>query len=102
MKLNLRDRLLLIQILPQVGKLSEIKVSKKLSAVLLPTQEEQTKFEIVQTDSAITWGNMDTDVDLNIENDLDFIKQLLIKMDEESKIDAEYAEIIDKLFNGNL
>lgn len=104
MKLNLRDRFVLVQMLPQVGKLKEVKLSKDMTEKLMPSQEEVDEFEISQNEGMISWTpGVDTTKDIELSEDEElFLKAQFIKLDEESKIEALHAEMIERLFEGSL
>lgn len=102
MILNLRDRFVLVQMLPQVGKLKEIRASKSLTEKLMPTEDEVELYGITQDGAQITWKpNVVSDKDFCLsEDEIFLIRNQFIKMDEEGSIDAMHAEMIDRLFDG--
>lgn len=104
MELKLKDRFILVQLMPQVGSLKDVKLSKVLTEKLLPTEKEVEEYKITQNEGVISWSQEgDTPIFFEMsEDEIALIKKQFIKLDQDSQIDTSHEEIIDRLFDGNL
>lgn len=106
MELNLRDRFVFIQMLPQTGKLKDIKLAKDLNVKLLPTAKEIEEYGITQDNSTgfIQWNSEvpnETTIDIT-EDEIELIKKQLRVLDKNEQMDSYHLDIIDRLFEGVL
>ena len=99
MKLNIQERLILSRIVPEKGNFETMTTVEKLKEALFLSEEEVEKFELKQSDTAITWnekGSEREDIELSIKG-----KALLVKtleeLDEKEELNAQQY-LIFKLF----
>ena len=57
MKLNMRDRFVLLNILPAEGDITTIKVVHKLKMELAPTEKELKDYKIQQKEGQVVWDD---------------------------------------------
>lgn len=103
MKLNVKERLLIIGILPQEGSLSEMVDVYDLVRELKLSSEEKAEISYVESGNYIKWDNeKDKDKDINISEDqLSIIKKEIDSLDKKGKISLELIPIIQKI-NGSV
>jgi hypothetical protein len=97
MKLKIKDRIILLGILPVEGNILIIRKSEELKVKLSPTESEVRKFGIKQDEKGITWNDPKYEVEIEIgEIMTEEIKKILKKKDEENKITADLISLWDK------
>ena len=102
MKLNLLERLKVLQILPAEGNFATLNIVKTLRESLAPTEKEFKDFGIVEKDGAISWnekGREEIEIEIG-EKATDIIVEALKKLDEENKLTAHHLSIYQKFVNG--
>ena len=98
MKLNLIERLKVLQILPTEGNFITLNIVQKLKESLAPTEEEFKEFEIVENAGNISWnekGRIYKEIELG-EKATDIIKEALKKLDEENKLTEFHISVYKK------
>ena len=101
MKLDIKNRLLLISILPQQGTLTEMVEIYDLVRELKLSDEEKGEVAYVENGNYIKWDyEKDLNKDIQINNtQLDIIKRAINKLDKEGKINLEMIPLIN-IING--
>ena len=101
MKLDIKNRLLLISILPQQGTLTEMVEIYDLVRELKLSDEEKGEVAYVENGNYIKWDyEKDLNKDIQINNtQLDIIKKAINKLDKEGKINLEMIPLIN-IING--
>ena len=98
MKLNVIERLTLLQILPQEGNFVTLKVLRDLTSVLGMNEKEFKEFEIKQTGEQVTWnpkGNEERAVEIG-EKATDLIVEALKRLDEQKKLAQRHLTLYEK------
>ena len=98
MKLNVKERLLLLGILPKESSFVTLKIVRKLQDNLSFNEEELKEIEFVQKDTQITW-NPAKDIEKEIEigeKATDIIIESLKELDKNKKITADNFELYEK------
>ncbi len=98
MLLTVRERLILLSILPQEGDFLTLKVLRKLQEDLSFTEEEHAKYKFVQSDNKVTW---DDTVEQGKEIELgrkanDIIVLALSRMNEQKKLRMEHFDLYSR------
>lgn len=102
MKLDVRERLVLLSVLPQEGNFITLKVLRKLKEVLSFSEEEIKQYNFVQNEDKVTWDDkaeQSKEIEIG-EKAIDIIKEALKKLDEQKKLRDEHFSIYEK-FMGN-
>ena len=88
MKLTIKDRIVLPEILPQQGNMIEMLVADSITKKTRFTAREVTDFKLCQKGETLTWDeNVDTDVEIDFEqSEVNLLKEQLRKLDEEKRI----------------
>ena len=100
MKLNIAERLTLLNVVPKEGNYATLKVVRKLQEDLSFSEEDFKKYKLVQKGEQITW---DTDADNAEQKDvdigemaLDMIQTSLKELDTKKKLKAEHFLLFEK------
>lgn len=56
MKLNIYERIVLVNVLPEKGSFETVKMIDALRNLLYPSEKEIKQFEIVQEDKSLKWN----------------------------------------------
>ena len=100
MKLTILERITLLQILPKEGDFITLKVLRDLGSVLGFSEEDHKKYKIVQNGDRVTWDNGKEEKDgseLEIgEKATEIIKEALLNMDKEKKLQANHMSVYEK------
>lgn len=101
MKIDVKNRLLLISMLPAEGPLTQMVDVYDLVRELKLSDEEKQKISYIESGSYVKWEHKDDpNKDINITSDqLKIIKEVIDKLDKEKKINLEMIPLI-KLING--
>ena len=101
MELSIKERLLLLVILPKESDITTLKVLKELRLALAFTEDELAKWEIKQDGSAFAWKN-----DLTPEEQIasvkvgpkafEIVKESLAKLNAEKKLTEDFIDLWDK------
>lgn len=99
MILNIKERLMLIGILPQEGSLLEMTDIYDLARELKMSDEEKQQVQFIESGSYIKWDDTkDPNKDIHINSDqLKIIRKSLDKLDKEGKIKLELIPLIQKI-----
>ena len=98
MRLNIKERVLLLSNLPAKGDIILLKLVQKLQQDLAFTEEEIKKYEIQTVGDKIIWKD-DFEKDIEIpEILLTKIKEDLQKKSEDKELTLEWVSLWDKLF----
>lgn len=98
MKLNVIERLTLLQILPQEGNFLTLKVLRDLTSILAMTEKEFKEFDIKQVDEQVTWnlkGNEEKEVEIG-EKATDLIVEALKELDKNKKLEQRHFSLYQK------
>lgn len=96
MKLNVLERLNLLDILPKQGDYTTLKIVRKLRETLSFSEEEHKKYQFRQEEGRLFWEN-DDEKDVHIgEMAMDMIQKALKKLDEDKKLTEEQFTLYEK------
>jgi len=96
MKLNVMERILLLQALPAEGDLITLRIVRDLKNNLSFTEKEHKDFGITQIKDNTSWTN-GGDADIQIgEKATDIIVESLTKLNKENKLTVDHISICDK------
>lgn len=103
MKLDVKNRLLLIGMLPQQGNLSEMVDIYDLVRDLKLSDEEKGAISYVENGNYVKWDfEKDPNKDINISSSqMKIIKKTIEKLDKENKINLEMVPLI-QIINGSV
>lgn len=98
MKLNVKDRILLLNVLPKEGNFVTLKITRKLEESLSFAEEEVKKYQFVTKENRVTWDlNAEQESDIEIgEKATDIIVDALKKLNEGNKLTNEYLDVYEK------
>ena len=102
MKLDVRERLILLSVLPQEGNFITLKVVRKLREGLSFNEEEIKQYKFVQEDQRVTWDDkaeQSKEIELG-EKAMDIISEALKKLNEDKKLKDEHFTIYQKFIGG--
>ena len=104
MNLNVKERLMLIGILPQEGSLSEMVDVYDLAKQLKLSDQEKELIAYKDTRSYATWKDeLDPNKDIQISSDQNkIVLDCIEKLDKQGKIGIELVPIILKFKNGSV
>lgn len=97
MTLNLKERLLVLQILPKESSFATLKIIQTLQSALGITEEEYKEFEVTQKDGVIVWnekGLEKREVQIG-EKAFDIIKESLCELDKQKKLTIEHLSLYE-------
>lgn len=99
MILNIKERLMLLGLLPQEGTLSEMVDIYDLARELKISDDEKKDVSFIEGDNYIRWDyDKDPNKDILINaSQMKIIKNTISKYDNEGKIKLEMVPLIDKL-----
>ena len=98
MELDVRERLILLSILPQEGNFITLKVVRKLRESLSFSEEEIKQYKFVQSEGRVTWDDkaeQSKEIEIG-EKAMDIIKEALKKLNEDKKLKDEHFTIYQK------
>lgn len=103
MKLDVKNRLLLIGMLPQQGNLSEMVDIYDLVRDLKLSDEEKGAISYIENGNYVKWDfEKDPNKDINISSSqMKIIKKTIEKLDKENKINLEMIPLI-QIINGSV
>lgn len=103
MKLDIKNRLLLIGMLPQQGSLSEMVDIYDLVRDLKLSDEEKGAISYIENGNYVKWDfDKDPNKDININSSqMNIIKKTIDRLDKENKITLEIIPLI-KIINGTV
>jgi len=98
MKLDVRERLILLSILPAEGNFITLKVVRKLKEDLSFSEEEIKQYKFVQKEDQVTWDDKVEQsklVTIGTQGKI-IIQDALKKLDEDKKLREEHYTIYEK------
>lgn len=98
MELDVRERLVLLSILPAEGDFVTLKVARKLRENLSFSEEEIKEYKFVQEEGRVTWDDkaeQSKEIEIG-EKAMDIIKESLRKLNEQKKLKDEHFTIYEK------
>jgi hypothetical protein len=101
MKLYVKERLAMLQMLPENGSLSEMVDVMEIVKKIRITQEERTKIEYKETSGSIVWNiskDEGLDVDFTFE-EISVLKDAVSRMDREKKINMSILDVCLRIKN---
>ena len=117
MKLNVPERLILLQVVPKEGSFLTLKVIRDLTSTLALSDEEFKEFNVLQDKSQptlespegedigpnkITWnekGLEEREVEIG-EKATDIIVEALKKLDQDKKLEQRHLSLYEKFIGG--
>lgn len=98
MKLTVLERLLLLQIMPNEGNLTTLRIVRDMARDLSFSEEEHAALNIQQENDAVTWnlGTPDKDVKLGPKAQ-ELIRESLARLDEQGKLRLAMLDLCDKV-----
>ena len=98
MKLDVRERLVLLSVLPPEGDFITLKVVRKLKEDLSFTEAEIEQYKFVQNDANVTWDNsVEQSKPIAIGTKAkEVIGDALKKLDKDKKLREEHISIYEK------
>lgn len=99
MKLTVKDRIILQQILPQQASLKEIGNIIECSGLLDLTDKEKTEFGYKEENGSITWNpDMNTVREIKLKHDhVTVLKDAIQKLDENGQVTIQQYETFLKV-----
>jgi hypothetical protein len=96
MKLGIRERIILLNILPAEGDVTTLRIIRKLKDDMGFTEKELKEQEIVSADGKVTWKPSDYLRDIPIgEKAHDIIKDAFVKLNRENKMQDNFLDLYD-------
>ena len=98
MELNLKERLMLLNIMPKHGDITTIRIIQDLQRSFAPTEEEFAEFEIKQEGNHYSWGdkgNKPKEIKIGAKG-LDIIRGELKRLDKAKQLTADHVDIYKK------
>lgn len=102
MKLNVPERLILLQVVPKEGSFLTLKIVRDLTSTLAMNDEEFKEFGITQDGDQIKWnlkGLQEKEVEIG-EKATDIIVEALKKLDESKKLEQRHLSLYEKFIGG--
>ena len=99
MELSIRERLVIQSLLPKEGNFITLKILRKLQEDLSFSEEELALYKIVPKDNMVSWDNTVQPQEKEIpigQKAVDIIKESLVKLDEQKKLNQEHFDIYVK------
>lgn len=99
MRLTVKDRIILQQILPQQASLKEIGNIIECSGLLDLTDKEKTEFGYKEENGSITWNpDMDTVREIKLKHDhVTVLKDAIQKLDDNGQVTVQQYETFLKV-----
>lgn len=99
MKLNVFERVSLLQILPKEGDFTTLKILRDLQGIVGFSEEDHKKFEIKRVDNQITWnpeeGTKEVEIEFG-EKAKEIVKEALLDLDKSKKLRPELFTLYEK------
>lgn len=103
MKLNLIERLQLLQILPKEGDFVTLKIVRQLLEVVSVGEEDFKEFDIKQDGDKLNWnskGNEERELVIG-EKATDIVVETLKKINSEKKLTNQMFSLYEKFIGGD-
>lgn len=99
MKLTIKERVVLGEILPQQGNMIEMILSSSIRKKAEFTPREITEFNLKQDGGNLTWdGSVDSDVEVFFEeSEINLLKEQYKKFDEEKRVSDRMVDLFLKI-----
>ena len=99
--LNIHDRFILINVLPEMGNRKELEVVQNIKDKIKITDDEIIRYNIKKNETKLTWDkNNPNDNNFDITNsELHFIKNIFNKLNHEKKLHISMLSLDEKLLN---
>lgn len=98
-KLNVFERMMLMKILPREGNFATLRLVRDLVHKLGISADEMAEFDVKVDDSGVArWnakGNEERAIEMK-EKEIDCIKEVLLKLDKENKLDMQHYSLYEK------
>ena len=101
MKLNILERLKVLQMLPQEGNFATLTIIRNLQEALSLTEAEFKEFEVKEDGTSTTWnvkGREEREIDIG-EKAEEIVATALKKLDDENKLTQQHISIYEKFIN---
>jgi hypothetical protein len=98
MKLNVADRLNLLQVLPKEGNFATLKIVRDTQDILTLSEEDHKTFEIVEKGNTVTWndaGKEEIEIPIG-DKAKEIAKEALQKLDNDKKLTPNHVSIYEK------
>ena len=101
MKLNVRDRVILLSVLPREGDILSLKILRKLREDLSFSEDEQRLFEFKQDleRGQVSWDPKCTDAEKEVMigvRGLEIVKEALEELNKQKKLHVDMLELYEK------
>jgi len=98
MKLNIQERLMLVQTLPEKGNFETMEILETLKKLLYPSEKEVKAFDVKQLNDSISWNKAGVEgVELKLtEGQNDFIINLFNNLDKQEELTLLHYSIFKK------
>lgn len=97
MELSIRERIMLLGILPQEGKVITLKIVKQLKDDLGFSEQEIKDNEIVEAEGTVKWKEVGYLKEVSIgEKATDVIADAFKKLDDDGKMQVQFLDVYDK------
>lgn len=99
MKLNVKERLAILQMLPEYGSITEMVDMMEIVKKVRITSEEKDAINYKEAGSVITWDiNKDLGTDIEFKHEeISILKAAVKKIDEEKKVNMSNLDICLKI-----
>ena len=89
MKLNIQERLTLVNVIPEKANFETQKMIEALKDLLYPSEEESEKFNIKQLEKTISWNKEGSEgVEIKLSKGMtDLLKKQLTTLSEKEELD---------------
>lgn len=102
MKLNIKERIILLNIMPEENNFITLKIIRKLKENLSFSEKELKEFEIkINTNNSVTWNvkkEQDKEIDIG-EKATDIIIEALMELDKNKKLTEQHISLYEKFVN---
>lgn len=99
MKLNIQERLTLVNLVPEKGNFITMSIVDGLRLILYPSEAEVKKFDLKQDDRLLTWneeGSKKTEVKIS-DSQIDFLMDQLEKKSIANELDFLQYSVYKRL-----
>lgn len=100
-KLTIKDRIVLLTLLPRQGGLIELQTIKRLIQILEFTSEEIEKYQLKDTANGVRW-NKEKEEEKEViftDSQINIIKKSINEADKNKTLTLEMLETIEKFIN---
>ena len=94
MKLNLLERILVLNILPAKGSFTDLIIKEDVAKKVAVTQDEIKELEIKQDDKGLHWKQTDKVWDIEFKDlEKELVKKQLKELDEKKELTGEHLSL---------